>query len=144
MVREGGTIAGGAVTEEELEVEGRMNQGMGVGGSSGRYCAFCSHYFRVREVNKFGGGRREGDGVGRLLIRQGGGYRFEETEILLKSSVQSRLLAHRFVSCQIMPSIRFALVAGGLSSRYSYYFLSENWCAIPKRKLSEVILILFG
>jgi hypothetical protein len=35
-----------------------------------------------------------------------------------------RLLAHRFVSFQIMPSL---LVGGGSTSRDSYFFLSEKW-----------------
>ena len=29
--------------EEELEVEERMSEGMGVNVSSGWYCAFCAH-----------------------------------------------------------------------------------------------------
>ena len=36
------------------------------------------------------------------------GYRFKETEILRECSVPIRLLAHRFLAFQIMPSARFA------------------------------------
>ena len=36
------------MTEEELQVEEPMNERMGVDGSSGRYCAFCSHVSRDR------------------------------------------------------------------------------------------------
>ena len=35
---------------EELEVEKQMSEGMGVDGSSGRYCAFCSHVSRKRNT----------------------------------------------------------------------------------------------